>query len=52
MTVRDGLCDAIGIKMRNWEETGVKSLRMEAVKLKPQKRKISVLYIGMDFVIT
>lgn len=51
MTVRDGLCDAIGIKMRNREETGVKSLRTEAAELKPQKREISVLYIGMDFVI-
>lgn len=50
MTVRDGLCDAIGIKM-NQEETGIKSLRMEAAELKPQKREISVLYTGMDFVI-
>lgn len=31
MTVRDGLCDAIGIKM-NQEETGIKSSRTEATE--------------------
>ena len=39
VTVRGGLYDGIGIKMRTQEETGVKSLRREAAGLKPQKRR-------------
>lgn len=39
MTVRCGLCDGIGIKMRTQEETGLESLRREAAGLKPQKRR-------------